>query len=94
MIVAIKSILQHETPIDSQVTVQGWLRSRRSSKGGFSFLQIHDGSCFGTVQAIADQALPNYQAIVDSGTGCSVTVTASLWRRRARVRTGKYRPMT
>ncbi|MDG1702808.1 MAG: asparagine--tRNA ligase [Pseudomonadales bacterium] len=78
MIVAIKSILQHATPIDSQVTVQGWLRSRRSSKGGFSFLHIHDGSCFGTVQAIADQALPNYDAIVDSGTGCSVTVTGKL----------------
>ena len=78
MIVAIKSILQHATPIDSQVTVQGWLRSRRSSKGGFSFLHIHDGSCFGTVQAIADQALSNYGAIVDSGTGCSVTVTGKL----------------
>jgi asparaginyl-tRNA synthetase len=78
MIVAIKSILQHATPIDSQVTVQGWLRSRRSSKGGFSFLHIHDGSCFGTVQAIADQALRNYDAIVDSGTGCSVTVTGKL----------------
>ncbi len=78
MIVAIKSILQHATPIDSQVTVQGWLRSRRSSKGGFSFLHIHDGSCFGTVQAIADQALSNYDAIVDSGTGCSVRVTGKL----------------
>ena len=78
MIVAIKSILQHDTPIDSQVTVRGWLRSRRSSKGGFSFLHIHDGSCFGTVQAIADQALPNYDAIVETGTGCSVTVTGKL----------------
>lgn len=78
MIVAIKSILQHEIPLDSHVTVQGWLRSRRSSKGGFSFLHIHDGSCFGTIQAIADQALSNYDAIVDSGTGCSVTVTGKL----------------
>ena len=78
MIVAIKSILQHEIPLDSQVTVQGWLRSRRSSKGGFSFLHINDGSCFGTIQAIADQALSNYDAIVDSGTGCSVTVTGKL----------------
>jgi aspartyl/asparaginyl-tRNA synthetase len=50
MIVTIKSILQHDTAVDSDVTVRGWLRSRRSSKGGFSFLHIHDGSCFGTVQ--------------------------------------------
>ncbi len=78
MIVTIKSILQHATQVDTEVTVQGWLRSRRSSKGGFSFLHIHDGSCFGTVQAIADEALENYEAISDTGTGCSVAVTGTL----------------
>ena len=78
MIVSIKSILGHTTPVESTVTVQGWLRSRRSSKGGFSFLHIHDGSCFGTVQAIADGALPNYDDIIETNTGCSVTVTGTL----------------
>jgi len=78
MIVSIKSILGHATPVESNVTVQGWLRSRRSSKGGFSFLHIHDGSCFGTVQAIADGELPNYDDIIETNTGCSVTVTGTL----------------
>jgi len=78
MIASIKSILRHTSPIESTVTVQGWLRSRRTSKGGFSFLHIHDGSCFGTVQAVADDQLVNYQQIVDMGTGCSVTVTGTL----------------
>ena len=78
MIVSIKSILGHATPVESTVTVQGWLRSRRSSKGGFSFLHIHDGSCFGTVQAIADGELPNYNDIIETNTGCSVTVTGTL----------------
>ena len=78
MIVSIKSILGHATPVESTVTVQGWLRSRRSSKGGFSFLHIHDGSCFSTVQAIADGELPNYDDIIETNTGCSVTVTGTL----------------
>ena len=78
MIASIKSILRHTSPIESTVTVQGWLRSRRTSKGGFSFLHIHDGSCFGTVQAVADDQLDNYQEILDIGTGCSVTVTGTL----------------
>ena len=78
MIDSIKSILGHATPVKSTVTVQGWLRSRRSSKGGFSFLNIHDGSCFGTVQAIADGELPNYNDIIETNTGCSVTVTGTL----------------
>lgn len=78
MTVSIKSILQHDAVLDSEVTVRGWLRSRRSSKGGFSFLHIHDGSCFGTVQAIADGSLHNYQAITETGTGCSVSITGKL----------------
>ena len=78
MIATIKSILQHDIAIDSDVTVRGWLRSRRSSKGGFSFLHIHDGSCFGTVQAVADNTLENYEEITESGTGCSVSVTGKL----------------
>ena len=39
------------------VRLQGWIRTRRDSKGGFSFLEINDGSCFGNVQVIADAAL-------------------------------------
>ena len=78
MIVTIKSILQHNVAVDSDITVRGWLRSRRSSKGGFSFLHIHDGSCFGTVQAVADNTLANYPEIIESGTGCSVSVTGRL----------------
>ncbi|MDT8391193.1 MAG: asparagine--tRNA ligase [Lentisphaeria bacterium] len=42
------------------VTVCGWVRTRRDSKGGFSFIEINDGSCFGNLQIIADQHLPNY----------------------------------
>lgn len=71
---AINDILTHKVEIGSLVTLKGWLRSRRTSKGGFSFLHLHDGSSFDPIQAVADGALPNYDEIIELGTGCSVVV--------------------
>ena len=45
--------------VDTEVTVAGWIRTVRSSKGGFSFLAINDGSCLAMLQVVADQELPN-----------------------------------
>lgn len=77
--VSVQSILKHAHPIGADVTISGWLRSRRTSKGGFSFLHIHDGSCFDAIQAVADGALGNYESeILELGTGCAVTVTGTV----------------
>jgi asparaginyl-tRNA synthetase len=46
------------------VTVAGWVRTRRDSKGGFSFIEVNDGSCFDSLQVIADGELPNYESDV------------------------------
>jgi len=79
MLSSIKSLLAHETPPGSAVTIRGWVRSRRTSKGGFSFVHVHDGSCFDTIQAIADQGLPNYASEVEHlGAGCAVIVSGTL----------------
>ena len=48
--------------VGRQIRLQGWVRTRRDSKGGFSFLEINDGSSFGNVQIIADGKLPNYES--------------------------------
>lgn len=59
--------------------IQGWVRTRRDSKGGFSFLELNDGSCLGNVQVIADSTLPNYESeILHLGVGSSVTVVGSV----------------
>ena len=76
--VAIKAILSHDVTVGASVTVKGWVRSRRTSKGGFAFIHIHDGSCFDTIQAIADEALENYEEINQLGAGCSVVVHGEL----------------
>src|ERR1700756_4188999 len=62
--------------IGREVRLQGWVRTRRDSKGGFSFIEINDGSSFGNVQILADGSLPNYQSeILHLSVGSSVTVT-------------------
>ena len=61
--------------IGRQATLQGWIRTRRDSKGGFSFLEVNDGSCLANIQIVADQNLPNYESEVKHlSPGCSVTV--------------------
>ena len=61
--------------IGKQTTLQGWVRTRRDSKGGFSFLELNDGSCLANIQIVADAQLPNYEAEVKHlSAGCSVTV--------------------
>ena len=42
-------ILAGRAPENAPVTVKGWVRTRRDSKGGFSFLELNDGSCQGNV---------------------------------------------
>ena len=61
--------------IGRTVCVQGWIRTRRDSKGGFSFLEVNDGSCLGNLQVIAEAGLANYETELKRlSAGCSVTV--------------------
>ena len=62
--------------VELEVTLHGWVRTRRDSKAGFSFIEINDGSCFGNIQVIAESNLPNYESEIKKlSPGCSVTVT-------------------
>jgi len=57
----------------------GWVRTRRDSKGGFSFIEINDGSSLAGLQIIADQELANYKGeILKLQTGCSIKATGTL----------------
>ena len=70
----VKSILAHEVAVGETVAARGWVKSRRTSKGGFSFVAINDGSCFADLQVVADQALGNYAEVIEVGAGCAVEV--------------------
>ncbi len=55
------------------ITVKGWVRTRRDSKAGLSFIQLHDGTCFDTIQIVAKDDLPNYEdEIARLTTGCAI----------------------
>ncbi len=61
--------------VGREVVVRGWVRTRRDSKAGFSFIEINDGSCFGNIQVIAATALPNYETEIKRlSPGSSVSV--------------------
>ena len=75
---AVKAVLAHAVEVGQTVTVTGWVKSRRSSKGGFSFIAVNDGSCFADLQVVADQALANYEAITELGAGCAVEVVGTV----------------
>ena len=70
---------RQETSIGQQVCLQGWVRTRRDSKAGFSFIEINDGSSQGNIQIIADAELENYDTDIKNLTaGCSVSATGEL----------------
>lgn len=75
-IAPVVEVLQGRVAVGEEVTVRGWLRTRRDSKAGFSFLAIYDGSCFNPLQAIVNKELDNYENdVLHLTTGCSVEVT-------------------
>jgi len=61
--------------IGNEANISGWVRTRRDSKAGFSFLEVNDGSCLANIQVICDANLPNYESTIKKLTaGCSVSV--------------------
>lgn len=78
MVSRVKQVLASRE-FGSEVTVQGWVRSRRDSKAGFSFLVINDGSCLADLQVVIDGGVPGYEEwIGELLTGASVWVRGEL----------------
>ena len=71
-----RQVLAGAAPQDTAVTVKGWVRTRRDSKAGISFVAVSDGSCFHPVQVVAPSTLANYTGEVTHLTaGCAVAAT-------------------
>jgi asparaginyl-tRNA synthetase len=76
---------RREESIGKHVVLQGWVRTRRDSKGGFSFIELNDGSSFGNVQIVAEAALPNYESEIKKiHVGCSVTIEGEVLKSPAK----------
>ena len=71
----ISDVLAGQVPVGQETRVKGWVRTRRDSKAGLSFLHVHDGTCFDAIQVVAPATLENYTAVVAHlTTGCAVEV--------------------
>jgi asparaginyl-tRNA synthetase len=78
-VVSVEQALSGQVAPGEQVTVRGWVRTRRDSKAGLSFVNVSDGSCFAPIQVVAEAALPNYESEIKRLTaGCSVIATGTL----------------
>ncbi len=76
---SVAEIFQGKVPIGSDVTIKGWVRTRRSSKAGIAFVALHDGSCFDAIQLVVPEALPNYESDVNRlGAGCAIIASGTL----------------
>src|SRR3954466_5991395 len=76
---AVRGILAGQAPKDESVTVKGWVRTRRDSKAGISFVHVSDGSSFHPVQVVAPNTLPNYASEIQKLTaGCAVEATGMI----------------
>ena len=75
---SVKALLNGEVAAGDEVTVKGWIRTKRDSKAGISFLAVHDGSCFDPIQAVVPNDLNNYEDVTKLTTSCSVIVTGTL----------------
>ena len=72
-------ILAGRASADSPVTVSGWVRTRRDSKAGISFVHVADGSGFHPVQVVAPGTLPNYESeILHLTAGCAVEAVGKI----------------
>ena len=79
MTTRIAAVLAGQALVGSRITIEGWIRTRRDSKAGLSFLAVHDGSCFDPLQVVAPAELANYQTdVLRITTGCAVRVTGEL----------------
>ena len=75
----IADIFAGKVAVGTKVTVEGWIRTRRDSKAGLSFLAVHDGSCHDALQVVAPAELPNYTTeVLKITTGCAVRCTGEL----------------
>ena len=76
---SVRSILGGKAPASEPVTVKGWVRTRRDSKAGLSFVHVSDGSAFHPVQVVAPATLANYASEIQKLTaGCSVEATGAI----------------
>ena len=75
----VADLLSGTVATGTNVIVEGWVRSKRDSKAGISFISVHDGSHFDPIQTVVPDTLQNYESdVLAISTGCAVRVSGEL----------------
>ena len=75
----VADLLSGRIATGTNVIVEGWVRSKRDSKAGISFISVHDGSHFDPIQTVVPDTLQNYESdVLAISTGCAVRVSGEL----------------
>ncbi|BAP58735.1 asparagine--tRNA ligase [Candidatus Tachikawaea gelatinosa] len=77
-VVSISDVLKHHIKIKTKITVRGWIKTKRDSKSGISFIHIYDGSCINNLQIIVPNTIKNYSEVKKLNSGCSVIILGNL----------------
>jgi asparaginyl-tRNA synthetase len=78
-VLSVVQALSGADKVGTEVSVRGWVRTRRDSKAGLSFINLSDGSCFDAIQVVAPADLANYESEVRHLTsGCSLIAHGEL----------------
>lgn len=78
-VLSVAQALAGDVAAGGEVTVRGWVRTRRDSKNGLSFINVSDGSCFAPIQVVATGDLANYESEVRKlSAGCGVIATGTI----------------
>jgi len=77
MATRIAAVLAGKEPVGGRITIEGWVRTRRDSKG-FSFLELNDGSCLTSIQVVVDAGTSGYEAIQKFTTGAAAVIEGRL----------------
>jgi asparaginyl-tRNA synthetase len=76
---SVREVLAGKAPKEAPVTVKGWVRTRRDSKAGFSFIHLSDGSSFHPVQVVTPKHLSNYEKeVLHLTSGCAIEATGTI----------------
>src|SRR3954468_18149461 len=76
---SMRDVLSGRAPNDAVVTIRGWVRTRRDSKAGISFIHLTDGSSFHPVQVVAPNTLANYtDEVMRLTSGCAVEASGNI----------------
>jgi asparaginyl-tRNA synthetase len=77
-IYSIKDCLHAKLEANTKLGIQGWVKTRRDSKAGFSFIQVNDGSCFESLQLVVNSDLSNYAEVLRLNSGCAIQAYGQL----------------